>query len=328
MINLSNYFKLQFDDPKLSDERIAKFAEVALARLQNNNPEGQFTALIAPLNDALTLFRAKQSEKSIYKAQREGTTVTVDSKMDEFRKLALQREGLIRDLFGTDSREYQEFYPLGTHEYTKMNKTNAEMLMNRMIAAYTTYNDRLPEGRLDEFTKLFNEYKAARAEQLEKAAGVSGKVAEKTSGRAALEMQLQKNLLTLALAFMGQPEMYMVYFEPSLLKPYRHSSRERSAGTDDDEDGSYTLELEPMSTRRAEFTVAAGELLNLYNGGDTPLSVYTAVAASDPMPANSVLLEPDEEMEVNVNDIGPAGAGLLMVNNNTNMAGSISIAMI
>ena len=115
-MNLRNLFKLMFDDARLSDERIAKFTEVCLARLENNNPAGKFTPLIAPTQLALDNFKKAMGDRSVLKAQREGSTLSVDDLLALFKSKALQREGLIRDLFGVDSPEYQEFYPLGTKE--------------------------------------------------------------------------------------------------------------------------------------------------------------------------------------------------------------------
>ena len=330
MMNLRNLFKLMFDDARLSDERIAKFTEVCLARLENNNPEGKFTPLIAPTQLALDNFKKAMGDRSVLKAQREGSTLSVDDLLALFKSKALQREGLIRDLFGVDSPEYQEFYPLGTKEYTRVTKTTADLLMGRMATAFANNSDRLPEDRREEFQRIYNDYKAARSIQLDKAASETGKKAEKTAGRAVLERQLQLNLFTLAIEFMGEPDMYGIYFEHSLLSPYRHKSLERDGGSEDEdeESGSYVMTLQPMSTRKAEFSISADDTLNLYNGGDVPLSVYVATTADAPVPAGALYLEPESEETITVADLGPAGSTFLLVNNNTSEEGSIEIAMI
>ncbi len=329
MMRLENIFRQVFDDTLVNDDRLIKYAEVALARLQQNNADGKFTDLIPALRSALENFKNAVASKKTLVAQREGSTKGVDELIAEFKKKALQREGLIRDIFGVDSPAYQEFYPLGTSEYTRMTKTNADQLMRRMLTAYINNADKLPEERRLEIEKLYTDYTTARATQLEKAAGISNKQVEKTQGRAALEIQLQYNLLTIAREFIGKTEMYSTYFEHNLLFPYRHKSLERDGGGEEDEEsGSYVMTLQPMSTRKAEFSISADDTLNLYNSGDTPLSVYVATTADAPVPAGALYLEPESEEVIAVTDLGPAGSTFLLVNNNTSEEGSIEIAMI
>jgi hypothetical protein len=306
---------------------LVKYSEVALVRLKNNNPDEKFTPLIAPLELALTNFRQSLSDKSVLKAQREGSTISVDDLMAEFKRKALQREGLIRDAFGMDSKEYQEFYPQGTHEYTVMTKTNADQLMHRMATAYANHAETLPGQRRLEMEKLYNDYLAARGEQLGKKAGISGKQVEKTQGRTALEVRLQYNLLTIAREFIGNTAMYHTYFEHNLLFPYRHKSLERKDKTDDG-DGSYVLTIPAGTKRAAEFTTSAGDVLILFNDGDAPLAIYTATTADAPVPANVLMLQPGEEKEIAAADLGPAGAAILLVNNTSSDEGIVKIALV
>lgn len=329
MMNLESMFKQLFDDRDVTDDRLVKYAEVALHRLQNNNNGELFTPLIEPLQTTLESFKKAIADRNLLRAQREGSTVSVDDTLDEFRKKALQREGLIRDIFGVNSPEYQEFYPLGTSEYTRMTKTNAEQLMRRMVSAYSVHAAKLPEERRLEMEKLYNDYTTARSQQLEKVAGISNKQLEKTQGRAQLETRLQYNLLTIAREFIGKPEMYNTYFEHNLLFAYRHKSLERGGGEAEDETpGGYLLSVQPMSTRVAEFSISATDTLNLYNGGDTPVSVYAATTADAPVPAGALYLEPESEETISVADLGPEGSTFLLVNNNTSEEGSIEIALI
>lgn len=329
MMNPEQIFKQMYDDFRVTDARLIKYAEVALLRLQNNNPGEKFTPLIAPLQTALDGFKNAVAGKSLLKAQRQGSTISVDDLIDEFRQKALQREGLIRDVFGVDSPEYQEFYPQGTSEYTRINKTNADQLMRRMVGAYANHSEVLPEARRLEIEKLYVDYTNARNGQLDKAAGISNKQIEKTQGRTALEIQLQHNLLTIAREFIGKPEMYHTYFEHNLLFAHRHKSLERvGVFVDDEETGTYVLSVPPMSTQKAEFSISPSDTLNLYNNGDAPLSVYAATTADAPLPATARTIQPEEELEVAVSELGPAGSSFLLINNATTDEGNLDIAMV
>lgn len=216
-MNPEKIFTLMFSSRKISDLRLIRYAEVALYRLKSDNPGNVFTPLVEPLETALTTFKATVIETSILKSQKEGATVEVDDIIKEFRKVTLQREGLIRDTFRVESEEYQIFYPQGTSEYTRMTKTNAGQLMQRMVSAYIQHEASLPEGRRTEMENLFNDYTTARSSQLEITGRLAGKLSDKRNGRTLLETRLQLNLLTIACEFPGKPEMYHRYFEHHLL---------------------------------------------------------------------------------------------------------------
>ncbi len=225
MLKIENVFELMFGDARVSDGRLVQFAQNNLEAIKANDPEGFFTGLIEPTSAALNALSASQTEKDTQKSITEGATLNVDQLLKEFKQKALQREGLIRDTFGKDSPRYQEFYPHGTPEYTKCSKTTVEVLMERMAAAYDRNASELPPARVAEFTGIYNAYKAARKAQLETKTAIGKKTESKNSHRTALEYQLQQNLLTIALKYTGKPEMCSVFFNTTLLKPYRSSRR-------------------------------------------------------------------------------------------------------
>lgn len=221
MLTLTNFFQQQFDDPKLSDGRLVQFAQHSLEALKHNDPKGYFADLIEPTAEAVDALMAAQTDKDSLKSVTEGATLSVDMLMADFKAKALQREGLIRDTFGTASALYQEFYPHGTNEYTRCTKTTALLLMERMALAYQRNSPQLPPARVEEFTQLYNAFKSARTSQLEKKTGIGKKQETKNAHRARLEHQLQYNLLTIARQYIGQPELCTVFFNLTLLKPYR-----------------------------------------------------------------------------------------------------------
>jgi hypothetical protein len=221
MLSLTNFFQQQFDDQTLSDARFVLFAQAHLEALKNNDPKAYFAELIDPTAQVVGDFMAAQTEKDSLKSMTEGATVSVDQLLADFKAKALQREGLIRDTFGTASALYQEFYPHGTNEYTRCTKTNALLLMERMANAYQRNQAQLPPARVEEFTQLYSAFKAARTTQLEKKTNIGKKQETKNAHRAQLEHQMQYNLLTIARHYIGQPELCSVFFNLPLLTPYR-----------------------------------------------------------------------------------------------------------
>jgi hypothetical protein len=226
MINPEKFFELQFNDADFSDERFSMFAEVHVSRLEANNPGGKYTPLITPTLALSSALKTAMAEKHFMRSEREGATLTVDNVMDNFKKFALKTEQLIGYTFDKSSVVYQEFYPHGTPEYTNMTKTNASNLIANMKSACQKHAASLPAAVVSQMESLASDYERARREQLDKSASIEGKQDESGEARAALELQLTKNLLTLALDFIGQPEKCHTYFQTSLLKAYRNASLE------------------------------------------------------------------------------------------------------
>jgi len=329
MMNPENFFKIQFSDPLLSDERLVKSAQIHVSRFKKNNPAGKYTPLITATETKTDALANTISDKGFMHSEREGSTKTVDQYLADFISLAKKSEKLISYTFGEGSAEYQAFYPHGTKQYTNVNKTNALDLMKNISKASVKYAAKLNPDFVKSFGDILINYTAAREAQQGKVGEIAGKQNEKDGSRVALELQLQTNLLTLALDFMGQPERCSTYFELSLFKPYRHKSRTKTdAGTTDGESDAYVLAVPAHSTAKAEFTLTSGENLVLYNAGENMLSVYAALNDTDPLPANAITIAAGDEKTVAVADLGPAGSKYLLVNNATSAAGSIEISLI
>jgi hypothetical protein len=154
---------------------------------------------------------------------------------------------MVNYTFGENSVAYQEFYPHGTAEYTHMTKTNANELMANMQNACQKHAASLTPAIVTTMENLSRDYDLARRSQLDKSASIEGKQDETSAARAELKLQLQKNLLTLALDFIGQPDKCHTYFQTSLLKPYRNASLEGNA-----EDGSKGENAEEGETETGE----------------------------------------------------------------------------
>ena len=257
MISLERFFELQFNDPELSDERLAMFAEVHVARLEGNNPGGKYTALITPTLAKSTAFKTAMSDKKFLNSEREGTTLNLDNIIAEFKQFALKTEKMVNYTFGADSVAYQEFYPHSTSEYTHMTKTTASALMANMKSACQKHAASLPPALVTTMENLARDYDIARQAQQEKSASIEGKQDETDAARSELELQLQKNLLTLALDFIGQPDICHTYFETTLLKPYRSPSLEGNGGT----------------TENGESNTGTGEVVEVGDGEITPATL-------------------------------------------------------
>ena len=141
----------------------------------------------------------------------------------DFVELVRQKEGFVRGTWGRHSPQYKEFFPRGIGEYSRANLSNVENLMVRMISAATKYKDELGQPFLDLFTRVHSDFVQIREQQLQKFGTVSTRKQTTRAKRDVLTEQLMKNLLTIAVDSIGEPQRLSEYFDQSIV---RRSSRE------------------------------------------------------------------------------------------------------
>ncbi|MBN2426418.1 MAG: hypothetical protein JXR46_06710 [Calditrichaceae bacterium] len=218
MIALETFFKNHFDTNKISDDNMAKFTLDHIQKLSAANAEGAFSELISETTTAYENYYGAITSEDVKYAIQQSLTKTMNNEFSAFKKAVSQKEGLVRSVFGTMSPEYLEFFPGGVTEYSNATLANCEMLMNRMVASANKYTDRLGQEFTDLFTGIRDRFAAARKAQLTKIGEVKDNKQDASSKRDALERQLMKNLLTLALANIGNENKVTAYYDKSIIK--------------------------------------------------------------------------------------------------------------
>ena len=220
MINLQTYFVNNFDDPQISNDELKAFAEDHIRRLAANSAGGALDEMLTVTTAAHTDFFGDISDTDTAAAVREGLTIRVNATKDAFFARVSRREGRIRDVWGKDAAEYQEFFPQGLTQYSNADLGNAERLMNNFVAACDAHkaDDELGQAFHDEFFALRKAFTDARTAQLGKKGTVSGGLSDTKTTKAALQTQLMVNLLLLAAKHVGDTGQCAVYFDQSILR--------------------------------------------------------------------------------------------------------------
>ncbi len=103
-------------------------------------------------------------------------------------------------------------------------------MLDRLIAAATKYQAQLGPELLAEFTGLKSTFTGAREDQIGTKGELTAARATLATARTVLELQLGKNLLTLAAHHLGHLERAAGYFNQSLLEdPTRNHEEEIAA---------------------------------------------------------------------------------------------------
>ena len=214
-MNLDNFFRNQFDTKVISDDHLNRYSEEHMALL---GAVARFAPLVSATLTAHTGYFGALSSEAQKAAIQKSLTAAMDAKLEEFKDLASRHEGAVRSLWGEGSPEYLRFYPAGVTEYRLASLANVEEKMARyeqalgelggqlapaVVAAFVAPGDpnnlAVPRGVIVRF-------RAARAAQLQaKGLATTAKSAAHGS-RDVLEVQLQINLLTVAIDGAGRTE--------------------------------------------------------------------------------------------------------------------------
>ena len=263
MLDLRTFFKNHFDTREVSDDNLRKFVEDHLNRMISHNGNAVYTTYIQDtqvLYDKFNTF-IKQEDQTFTAQQ--GKTLLTDKILSEFVALVSRKEGAVRSEFGKDSPEYQEFFPAGLNEYHQVSKANAEMLMERMRNKGQIYIATLGQNFVDIFTNTLNKYLAARNGQLQAMGEVDGLKSDASNARNALSTQLMKNLLFIALQYVGQTDRLDDFFSQEIVR--------RKNTTEDGK----SVETAPANkvTNIESQGITANTEVNFENTGTVPLRI-------------------------------------------------------
>jgi len=218
MLDLRNFFKNHFNSSQVSDDNLRKFAEDHLQRLTANNTGNQYASLLADTQVLYDDFNTIIKKEDQTFSQQQGKTLTTDNVISDFVQMVSRKEGAVRSEFGKDSPEYQEFFPNGLSEYHQVSKANAEMLMERMKNAGQLYVAQLGQNFVTIFDTFFNNYIAARQQQLQTIAKVGALKSDAEIAREKLTNQLMRNLLIISADFIGYTDRLDDYFDQSIIR--------------------------------------------------------------------------------------------------------------
>ena len=214
MMTFSRLFRRWFDDKEISRNELTSFSEDLLSNLTANNPDEQFDPLIAALDPAPEAMGGARTTRASAESIKEARTRATEQLFRTIRETVSRREGRVKDAFGKKSPEYQAFFPQGLNAWSDMTSPQVEPMLGVLINAATAH---LP-ALVAEFTGLRDQWVAIRGSQVaQKGTAGSGQLAE-NAARTALGVVLQRTVLTVAAAFIGQPEMADIYFNQSLLE--------------------------------------------------------------------------------------------------------------
>lgn len=217
MIQLTRLVNDIFADRELTDAKLRTYADDHLIRLANNNPGAVYTPLITATTALYTAYYGSMTSEATQEAVSEGLTIATNNAADAvLNKLSKQRD-LVSYKFGTDSPIYQQFFPQGVDEYRRARLDDLTTLLDRYMAAANLHLNAEFPTEVTDIGNLIAAYIAARNAQRDAFSEVDTLRTGRRESRKALTLQLTRNILTLAIDFLDNPDGFDDYYDAQLL---------------------------------------------------------------------------------------------------------------
>lgn len=290
MINFKTFFINHLDTKAVSDNTLKELTQKHLTSMSENNPGGIYDTLITDTTQAYTNYFGAMTDEATKIAIKEGKTVTMNIKLTAFKDFVSQQEGLIRSKWGTESEEYQEFYPQGITEYTKAPLESIEQIMERYKNAATAHQADVGAPFVTDVTTLIDEFIAARQSQISLMAIVEGKKSETSVNRDVVEIQVMKNILIIASNNVGDPSKLEDYFDQSLIRPQKQKTYSGDV-------------LQGETANVVERSFGEHDEIKASNTGTDVWKVCLAPTAGEAC-TNGITVNPGEDITVTASELG------------------------
>ncbi len=319
MIELIKYFKILFLSTKLSNDRLKSFTQDHIQRLTENNPAGVFNTILAAITAAYTNYFGDVTSESQNQAVQEGKTIAKDESRQKLEQNISENEKLIAYTYRSNRSLYEEFYPLGITEYNNADSSQFTTITERYRLVLVAHAADFPAAFKDDFDILLEKYNTDLAAQLAAKGNVASERSDIATTRPVLAKQLTKNLLTIALQFLGDETKCAVYFDQTILDAaFRESERKIAA------------ELNPGETKLTFDNVSKGELqIRLKNTGEDELNFGFTDAEDTPIASGTNPVLPGQTVTKSAAEFGWTTVNkYLNVTNNKEVAGNFVVEKI
>ena len=218
MVDLYKFHINPYDDRLISLNQLITFSGLHLQRMIETNPGVLLNTRITATTTALVALDNTMASNQTKLALRMGRVQAKET----FRRALpanLQRiHGAVIAAFGPDSVQETECFPQGRSGY---NDCTDEQLNDKLVqlqSCLAPMAAQVGQAHLDNLGGLISTWTALLAAVKTASAGKTGSESARRAARAALQLELFKNLLTLAVAFPNDMEKAKFYYPQHLLE--------------------------------------------------------------------------------------------------------------
>jgi hypothetical protein len=220
MMDLHKFLTNPFDDPGISMDELLAFTTDHLQKITANNPGGIYTARLAATNTALggvgSAFTDDQTKLGLRKARKQAKDAFRSALPKNISPLAVAVEAK----FGEGSPEFVECFPQGRAVFTRCTDDKVANHLQTLINGVTAHQALLGAPVVASATALLTGWNAVYAPSESASGAKTTTEAAKSAARGALQLELFKNLLTIALNNPRLPDNLDNFMQQSLLEDH------------------------------------------------------------------------------------------------------------
>ena len=226
-MDLHKYLTNPFNNPNFGMDKLVAFGTDHLARLIANNPAAVFAARITATTTALAGVGGAFTDDKTKLALRKSKKQAKDAFRAALPAAISKIYGAVEGQFSEDSAEFLECFPHGRTVFSNCKDDKLEKDLQTLINGVTAHQPPLAATVVTSATALLTGWLAVYAPSETATGGKTSTQCAKKAARAALSLELFKNLLTLARTFPGQPAQLDVVYaaKPAVAAHARHPAR-------------------------------------------------------------------------------------------------------
>jgi hypothetical protein len=218
MKNLRYFFENPFAAVRFGLDKLLAFATDHLQKMIANNPGGIFTARIVATTAALTLVQNSATSDETKLGIRKARKIAKDTFRETLPGNIAKIAGAVSAKYGVKSPDMAECFPLGRKVFSACTDDKLANHLQTLLNGLTARQAALGTPVVTDATALLAAWNAVYTPSESSSGAKTTTEADKRAAREALQLELFKNLLTLALTFPGKPEQLDVYMQQSLLE--------------------------------------------------------------------------------------------------------------
>ncbi len=212
-----------FDDPNISMNELIAFALDHQARLIANNPGAVFAERITATGAVLTAVESTHTDDETQLALRRAKVQLKEAFRNALPAAIGKIHGAVQSQFGDPSAEMTECFPQGLSAFSRTTDGDLAEQLQVVINGVTKLQPPLAASVITDVTALLTGWNTAFSARQTATGGKSSSKDAKLLARAALQLELYKNLLTIGLNFPRQAQALDTYMQQSLLSPHTQS---------------------------------------------------------------------------------------------------------
>lgn len=217
MIDLHKFFINPFDDNGISMSELLSFSSDHLQRMIANNPGALYATRIAATTTAMNTVNTQFADDQTMLGQRKAKKQTKKAFRKSLLPAIAKIAGVVTGFYGESSPATSEIFPHGRTIFGKASDDQLGNYLQVTITGLTAHQADLGATVVTNATALLTNWNSVYGLSESSAGNKTASQLAKNNARLALQLELFRNLLTIALNNPRLPEQLDVYMQQSLL---------------------------------------------------------------------------------------------------------------